>query len=150
MFHINTQAARRPYDAALRPWLSLAEGRAARERLSNWAGLSRQPTPLWSLPGLARQLGIESLTIKDESKRSSLGSFKALGAPNALVKLVLRRWPEKGWTGPELLAGRHAFGWRGRRATRWLYAGTALLLLAYVGSRFVLEVLLQRTPVAAG
>ena len=108
MFHINTQAARRPYDAALRPWLSLAEGRAARERLSNWAGLSRQPTPLWSLPGLARQLGIESLTIKDESKRSSLGSFKALGAPNALVKLVQRRWPDKGWTGPELLAGRHA------------------------------------------
>ena len=32
------------------------------------------------------------------------------------------------------------FGWRGRRRTRWLYAGAALLLLAYVGSRFVLEV----------
>jgi len=44
-----------------------------------------------------------------------------------------------------LLAGRHVFGWRGRRATGWLYAGAALLLLAYVGSRFVLEVLLQRT-----
>jgi len=46
-----------------------------------------------------------------------------------------------------LLAGRRAFGWRGPRATRWLYAGAALLLLAYVGSRFVFEVLLQR-PVA--
>jgi ABC-type uncharacterized transport system permease subunit len=44
-----------------------------------------------------------------------------------------------------LLAGRHAFGWRGRRATGWIYAGTALLLLAYVGSRFVLEVLLRRS-----
>ncbi len=43
-----------------------------------------------------------------------------------------------------LLAGRHAFGWRGRRATGWLYAGAALLMLAYVGSRFVLEVLLRR------
>lgn len=43
-----------------------------------------------------------------------------------------------------LLVGRHRQGWRGRRATRWLYAGAALLLLAYVGSRFVLEVLLQR------
>jgi ABC-type uncharacterized transport system permease subunit len=41
-----------------------------------------------------------------------------------------------------LLAGRHLRGWRGRRATRWLYVGTALLLLAYVGSRFVIEVLL--------
>jgi ABC-type uncharacterized transport system permease subunit len=46
-----------------------------------------------------------------------------------------------------LLVGRHAFGWRGRRATRWLYAGSVLLLLAYVGSRFVLEVLLHRSPV---
>lgn len=43
-----------------------------------------------------------------------------------------------------LLIGRRAFGWRGRQATRWLYAGAALLLLAYAGSRFVLEVLLER------
>lgn len=44
-----------------------------------------------------------------------------------------------------LLAGRHWQGWRGRQATRWLYAGTLVLLLAYVGSRFVLEVLLGRS-----
>lgn len=43
-----------------------------------------------------------------------------------------------------LLAGRHAFGWRGRRAAGWLYAGAVLLLLAYVGSRFVIEVVLAR------
>ena len=47
-----------------------------------------------------------------------------------------------------LLAGRARFGWRGRQATRWLYTGTALLLLAYVGSRFVLEVVLHRAPSA--
>ncbi len=45
-----------------------------------------------------------------------------------------------------LLAGRRLRGWRGRKATRWLYAGAALLLLAYVGSRFVLEVMLLRPP----
>jgi ABC-type uncharacterized transport system permease subunit len=45
-----------------------------------------------------------------------------------------------------LLAGRRTFGWRGPAATRWVYAGAALLLLAYVGSRFVLEVLLHRGP----
>jgi ABC-type uncharacterized transport system permease subunit len=45
-----------------------------------------------------------------------------------------------------LLAGRSAFGWRGPRATRGVYVGAALLLLAYVGSRFVLEVVLQRPP----
>ena len=43
-----------------------------------------------------------------------------------------------------LLAGRAWRGWRGRRATRWLYAGALLLLLAYVGSRFVFEVVLGR------
>ncbi len=43
-----------------------------------------------------------------------------------------------------LLLGRKLQGWRGRRATRWLYAGAALLLLAYAGSRFVMEILLDR------
>ena len=44
-----------------------------------------------------------------------------------------------------LLAGRRGFGWRGQRALRWLYVGAVLLLLGYVGSRFVLEVVLKRT-----
>ena len=43
-----------------------------------------------------------------------------------------------------LLIGRARFGWRGRTAVRVLYSAAALLLLAYVGSRFVLEVLLGR------
>lgn len=43
-----------------------------------------------------------------------------------------------------LLIGRARFGWRGRQAVRWLVAGSTLLLLAYVGSRFVLEVVLHR------
>lgn len=47
-----------------------------------------------------------------------------------------------------LLIGRARFGWRGRLAIRWLVAGSTLLLLAYVGSRFVLEVVLHRTTAA--
>lgn len=43
-----------------------------------------------------------------------------------------------------LLLGRWRLGWRGRTATRMLYVGSGLLLLAYVGSRFVLEILLHR------
>jgi len=43
-----------------------------------------------------------------------------------------------------LLAGRWRFGWRGRRAVIWILAGTGLLILAYLGSKFVLEVLLGR------
>jgi ABC-type uncharacterized transport system permease subunit len=43
-----------------------------------------------------------------------------------------------------LLLGRWKFGWRGRKAVRVLYIGALLLLLAYAGSRFVLEVILRR------
>ena len=43
-----------------------------------------------------------------------------------------------------LLLGRQRFGWRGRKAVRVLYGGCVLLLLAYAGTRFVLEVLLGR------
>jgi ABC-type uncharacterized transport system permease subunit len=44
-----------------------------------------------------------------------------------------------------LLLGRHLYGWRGRTALRWTLSGFAMLLLAYVGSRFVLEVVLGRS-----
>lgn len=44
-----------------------------------------------------------------------------------------------------LLLGRARFGWRGWRAARLLFTGAGLLLLAYVGSRFVLEIILGRT-----
>ena len=43
-----------------------------------------------------------------------------------------------------LLVGRHFRGWRGRIALRWTLAGFVTLMLAYVGSRFVLEVILNR------
>jgi len=44
-----------------------------------------------------------------------------------------------------LLWGRQRWGWRGKRAVRVLYTGAALLLLSYVGSRFVLELMLGRS-----
>jgi ABC-type uncharacterized transport system permease subunit len=43
-----------------------------------------------------------------------------------------------------LLVGRHGWGWRGRTALRWTLAGFTALLLAYVGSMFVLQVILGR------
>ena len=44
-----------------------------------------------------------------------------------------------------LLVGRHLWGWRGRLALRWTLAGFVALMLAYLGSRFVIEVVLHRT-----
>ena len=49
-----------------------------------------------------------------------------------------------------LIIGRRTRGWRGRQATRWVYAGAVLMLLAYAGSRFVFEVVLQRAPTGLG
>ena len=45
-----------------------------------------------------------------------------------------------------LLFGRWRYGWRGSRAVRLTLTGMALLLLAYLGSRFVLELVLKRVP----
>ena len=45
-----------------------------------------------------------------------------------------------------LLLGRHIRGWRGRIALRWTLVGFCFLFLAYSGSRFVLDVILQRGP----
>lgn len=43
-----------------------------------------------------------------------------------------------------LLAGRLWFGWRGVSAVRWILVAFVLLLLGYLGSKFVLEILLER------
>jgi ABC-type uncharacterized transport system permease subunit len=43
-----------------------------------------------------------------------------------------------------LLGGRHVYGWRGRVAVRWTLTGFLMLVLAYVGSKFVLEIILGR------
>ncbi len=43
-----------------------------------------------------------------------------------------------------LLLGRRVWGWRGQKAIRWTLSGFLLLILAYFGSKFVLELILHR------
>lgn len=43
-----------------------------------------------------------------------------------------------------LLFGRHWLGWRGTKAIRWTLGGYLLLLLAFFGTKLVLEVILPR------
>ncbi len=43
-----------------------------------------------------------------------------------------------------LLTGRALYGWRGRVALRWTLSGFVAMLLAYAGSRFILEVVLHQ------
>ena len=43
-----------------------------------------------------------------------------------------------------LLYGRWRYGWRGKRAVNWTIAASTLLMLAYFGSKLVLEFVLRR------
>lgn len=108
MLLANRNARRIPYPEDLREIMSIAKAGQNRDWLAHWAGLNRGATPLYSLPDLAAELGVGQLLVKDESRRSPLGSFKALGAPIALVRLILRRFPEHNFNVRALLAGEYA------------------------------------------
>lgn len=82
-----------PPDEFARPWgadqqavMSEIEHADACATLAAWPGYA--PTPLISLPGLARELGVAQIDIKDEGQRLAVGSFKALGPPYALARLL--------------------------------------------------------------
>ncbi len=86
--------------------------------------------------------------------------FIAAGFVTLTAAIVLGAWPGGAWRWDHktvfsvlgwfvfagLLVGRSTFGLRGAPAMRWLYLGALLLLLAYVGTRFVFEVMLHRAP----
>lgn len=105
--------------------------------------------------GLASMVaGVPLLQIERITFRFVEAGFAVLSAAIALGILTSAQWRWDHKTVLSLvswgilallLLGRHGRGWRGRQATRWLYAGALVLLLAYVGSRFVLEVLLSRS-----
>ena len=104
----NSRVTVQAYPAALQQILSIAAAQESRRWLASWDRISPQPTPLYELSGLAKQLGVAHIAIKDESVRSPLASFKALGAPIALVRLVMRRWPQQQFDMATLWAGGYA------------------------------------------
>ena len=120
--------------------------------------VNRAERQLRRSPAAASQTaGVPLLRLERLTYRFVAAGFVMLSAAIALGVWFTSpwRWDHKavfsilGWVVfAALLGGRRTFGWRGPQATRWLYAGTALLLLAYVGSRFVFEVLLHRAPSA--
>lgn len=106
MLFTNPRATRTPYPEALRAVLCLARTQENRRWLAGWRGLARAATPLVALPDLAHRLGVAQVSVKDESVRSPLASFKALGAPIALVRQLLRLHP--GLDPAAVLSGRYA------------------------------------------
>lgn len=103
--------------------------------------------------GPTRAFGMPLLQLERLTFRFVEAGFAVLSAALLLgvATTATWHWDHKtvfsllGWAVfAALLLGRKLRGWRGRRATRWLYAGAALLLLAYAGSRFVMEFVLGR------
>jgi diaminopropionate ammonia-lyase len=107
MLQHNANARRGRYDESLRDILNIQAADESRVWLSTWDGLNAGPTPLWDLPDLAARLGVGSISVKDEGHRSPLGSFKALGAPIALIRLIRRLWPEHDFVPAKLTAGHY-------------------------------------------
>lgn len=93
MLIANTRAERTPYPAELQSIMSVARAQESRRWLAPWAEIARSATPLYDLPDMAQTLQLARFSVKDESVRSPLGSFKALGAPIALVRQILRLHP---------------------------------------------------------
>ena len=107
MLIANEHASRTRYPADLMHILNVSTALESRKWLSQWNQINPAATPLWELPDAAEQLGIARLSLKDESVRSPLGSFKALGAPIALARLILRLWPDHNVDAAGLIAGRY-------------------------------------------
>ncbi len=118
--------------------------------------LDRADRRMRARSGTGMVLGMPLLKLERLTFRFVDAGFVVLTAAIAfgVWSSVSWRWDHKtvfavlGWlTFAALIIGRHTRGWRGRQAIRWLYGGVVLLLLSYVGSRFVFEVLLRRSSV---
>lgn len=97
------------YDANGRAEILSSESfKIARREITSWPGY--RPTPLRSLDGLARELGVGKILYKDEAERFGLGSFKALGGAYAVFRLVQREIEKRAGhlvLASEILSGRY-------------------------------------------
>lgn len=82
-------------DVGLDPQPGMAAGGVSIDPREPLALLARCPvaaaTPLLDLPGLARELDVGTVLLKDETRRMGLGSFKALGAAYVIAREAARR-----------------------------------------------------------
>lgn len=95
-------------DYSGREIISLGAVTAAVAEIRQWQGYA--PTPLVTLDGLARAVGLGAILYKNESPRFGLGSFKALGGGYAVLRLaqaeILRRTGRHA-SAAEILSGAH-------------------------------------------
>lgn len=99
--------------------------------------------PLQTMETLLFQMIAVGLLFLTVSLLSGFLFIEDLFAQHLVHKTVLAIIAWVIFTG--LLLGRMRFGWRGQTAIRWTMAGFIMLMLAYFGSKLVLELILERT-----
>ena len=110
-----------------------------------WARWIGQLPPLLTLEKVLFQfIGIGFVLLLLTTLSGMLFSEQVFGRPFRLEHKTVFSLLSLGFFGI-LLLGRITRGWRGRIAMRFTLGGFLILLLAYVGTRFVLEVLLGRS-----
>ncbi|MFZ9611037.1 MAG: cytochrome C assembly family protein [Methylococcales bacterium] len=98
--------------------------------------------PLQTMEYLLFQMLTTGIVFLTLSLASGFLFIEDLFAQHLVHKTVLSILAWIIFTG--LLIGRSRYGWRGQTAIRWTLIGFALLLLAYFGSKLVLELILHR------
>ena len=113
-------------------------------RMRRFGGLASALPPLTLTESLVFQLIGTGFVLLSVTLISGILFVDNLFAQHLIHKTVLSiaAWAVFG----TLLLGRWRYGWRGRRAVRLILFGMVLLVLAFFGSRFVLEVVLKRVP----
>ncbi len=79
------------------------------EEITAWEGYT--PTPLVSLAGIAKEIGVAEIQYKHEGPRFGLGSFKALGGSYAAMRVLARELSSRlgtTVTPADIRAGKHA------------------------------------------
>jgi ABC-type uncharacterized transport system permease subunit len=98
--------------------------------------------PLQTMESLLFQMLATGIVFLTVSLTSGFIFIENLFAQHLVHKTVLSILAWIIFTG--LLIGRSRYGWRGQTAIQWTLIGFILLLLAYFGSKLVLELILHR------
>jgi len=126
--------------AALLALMLWAQERALRRHtFHRWLRLLPPLTELETLMFRTITVGFVLLTVTLLTGVVFIEDFLGQRLPHKTVLSVLS-WLTFG----ALLLGRWRHGWRGARAVHWTLSAMGLLLLAYFGSKFVYEMVLQR------
>lgn len=128
--------------AGLQAWLiQITESRLHAGRVDGW--MQHLPPVITQESILFRLIWTGFVLLTLNLLSGALFAEQIFGRPlpfNHKTVLGITSWLIFGW----LLLGRHVGGWRGRIAARMTIAGCIVLLLAYIGVRFVSQIILGR------